>query len=256
MSVSVNNSKAAFEAQVIGGPTILINYGGLRLLTDPTFDDSREYAGAVPLAKTVASPISSDEIGRVDLVLLSHDEHPDNLDIAGREFLKKVPLTLTTVSGAARLGGTATGLEPWQSVEMVRPNGGRVTITATTAQHGPEGSLPVVGDVIGFVLSGEGLPTVYISGDNASLQVVEEVARRFTIEEAVLFAGAVKQPVVRPEADLLTLDAERAVQATRILGPKKVLIAHVDSWAHFTEDLEATVEAFDRAGLGNLLTRR
>jgi hypothetical protein len=35
-----------------------------------------------------------------------------------------------------------------------------------------------------------------------------------------------------------------------------VLIAHVDSWAHFSEDLDATVAAFDAAGLGDVLARR
>jgi CspA family cold shock protein len=37
------------------------------------------------------------------------------------------------------------------------------------ALHGPEGSEHLVGEVTGFVLAGPGLPTVYVSGDNASL---------------------------------------------------------------------------------------
>jgi L-ascorbate metabolism protein UlaG (beta-lactamase superfamily) len=245
-----------FLARVISGPTVVIEYGGLRLLTDPTFDRAGTYPGASPLERTVDSPVTADGVGAVDAVLLSHDEHADNLDNAGRAFLADVPVTLTTVSGAGRLGGTARGLAPWESTDLPRPGGGSVTVTATRAQHGPDGSQPVVGDVIGFVLSGEGLPVVYVSGDNASLDVVREVAERFDVEEAVLFAGAVRMPVISDEPDLLTLDAERAVEAARLLDARRVLIAHVDSWAHFSEDLRTTVAAFDEAGLGGVLARR
>jgi L-ascorbate metabolism protein UlaG (beta-lactamase superfamily) len=245
-----------FLARVLSGPTVVIEYGGLRLLTDPTFDRAGTYPGATPLERTVDSPVTARDVGAVDAVLLSHDEHADNLDDAGRAFLIDVPLTLTTLSGAARLGGSARGLAPWEAIDLPRPDGGSITVTATRAQHGPDGSEPVVGDVIGFVLTGEGLPVVYISGDNASLDVVREVAERFDVEEAVLFAGAVRMPVVRDQPDLLTLDAERAVEATRVLDARRVLIAHVDSWAHFSEDLPTTVAAFDEAELGARLARR
>lgn len=255
MSVASTVSEQ-FLARVISGPTVVVEYGGLRLLTDPTFDRAGTYPGDVPLERTADSPVTADGVGAVDAVLLSHDEHADNLDSAGRALLADVPVTLTTLSGAARLGGTARGLAPWAAIDLPRPNGGSVTVTATRAQHGPDGSEPVVGDVIGFVLTGEGLPVVYISGDNASLDVVREVAERFDVEEAVLFAGAVRMPVVRDQPDLLTLDAERAVEAARVLDARRVLIAHVDSWAHFAEDLRTTVAAFDEAGLGDRLARR
>ncbi|MFD2025222.1 MBL fold metallo-hydrolase [Promicromonospora aerolata] len=255
MSVASTASEK-FHARVISGPTVVIEYGGLRLLTDPGFDRAGTYPGARPLVRTADSPVTADEVGTVDAVLLSHDEHFDNLDNAGRAFLAEVPLTLTTLSGAGRLGGTARGLAPWETVDLPRPGGGSITVTATRAQHGPDGSEPVVGDVIGFVLTGDDLPVVYVSGDNASLDVVREVADRFDVEEAVLFAGAVCMPVIRDEPDLLTLDAERAVEATRMLDARRVLIAHVDSWAHFSQDLPTTVAAFDEAGLGDRLARR
>ncbi|GAA4096207.1 hypothetical protein [Nonomuraea soli] len=43
-------------------------------------------------------------------------------------------------------------------------------------QHGPDGTEHLVGEVTGFVLSGEGLPVVDVSGDNASLEVVKRIA--------------------------------------------------------------------------------
>ncbi|RSM56294.1 Zn-dependent hydrolase [Amycolatopsis sp. WAC 01376] len=239
------------SVQVIGGPTALIEYGGLRFLTDPTFDEPGDYArpdGRPGLTKTAPASVKPADLGHVDAVLLSHDEHPDNLDNSGREFLADVSLTLTTPSGAGRLGGTAKGLETWETVEL-----GSVTVTAAPALHGPEGAEKITGDVVGFVLTGQGLPTVYVSGDNASLDVVRQVADRFgPVDTAVLFAGA---PRLKPVFDgaLLVLDSALAAEATRILGARTVVPVHIDSWGHFTEDREDLVAAFTSAGLADRL---
>jgi hypothetical protein len=107
------------------------------------------------------------------------DEHPDNLDRSGRALLDRVPLVLTTVSGAARLGGTARGLSPWEPVDLVRPGGGTLRVTGVPARHGPQGCEPFTGDVIGFMLTATDLPSVYVSGDNASLGLVKDIADRF-----------------------------------------------------------------------------
>ena len=89
----VIQSFESVDVRVFGGPTTLIEIGGLRLLTDPTFDDVRDYelGPGLVLSKTLPSPISADEIGAVDAVLLSHDQHPDNLDVAGRAYLGQAP---------------------------------------------------------------------------------------------------------------------------------------------------------------------
>lgn len=58
-------------------------------------------------------------------------------------------------------------------------------------------NLGVNTEVIGFVLSGPGLPTVYLSGDNASIATVAEIARRApAIDAAVLHAGAARVPTI------------------------------------------------------------
>ena len=45
-------------------------------------------------------------------MLVSHDNHPDNLDDRGRAFALAARLVLTTTSGAGRLSGPAIGLAP------------------------------------------------------------------------------------------------------------------------------------------------
>ncbi|TQF01185.1 MBL fold metallo-hydrolase [Kitasatospora acidiphila] len=242
------------DIRVFGGPTALIEFGGLRFLTDPTFDQPGHYpvGGNRVLTKTAPTAITPAELGPVDAVLLSHDEHPDNLDTSGRAFLATAPLVLVTRSGAGRLGGTARGLAPWESVELPRPDGGTVTVTAVPAQHGPDGCEPVTGEVIGFMLTAADLPNVYVSGDNASLAVVKEIADRFgPVDTAMLFAGAAR--TILFDGALLTLDSPQTAEAAAILGARRVVPVHFDSWGHFTEGRDALEAAFAAAGLADRL---
>ena len=138
---------------LIGGPTALIEIDGFRLLTDPTFDAPGAYQlPHVRLEKLIGPAVTADTIGEVDAVLLSHDQHSDNLDHSGREFLKTAKRVLTTEAGAKRLGGKVEGFAPWEVTELTGSNGQSLTITATPARHGPAGIEPLSGDVIGFVV--------------------------------------------------------------------------------------------------------
>jgi hypothetical protein len=95
----------------IGGPTLLLEFGGLRLLTDPTFDAPGEYvSGALTLTKLRGPATDAGAIGTIDAVLLSHDQHADNLDPSGRHFIEAAPATYTTRAGAERLRGRSHGL--------------------------------------------------------------------------------------------------------------------------------------------------
>jgi L-ascorbate metabolism protein UlaG (beta-lactamase superfamily) len=236
---------------LVGGPTAVLEFAGLRILTDPSFDPPGETPNG--LRKLTAPAVGPDDLLPIDLVLLSHDHHDDNLDISGQAFLPRAGRTLTTTAGAERLGGNATGLEPWQSLEIERPGGKTLEVTAVPAQHGPDGTDHLTGPVIGFVLESEDVPTLYVSGDNASVDVVRTIAdRKGPIELAVLFTGGVSVPH-RFDGAYLTLSTDRAVQAARVLGARAIVPVHFEGWAHFTQGAEDLRAAFDAAGLGDLL---
>jgi L-ascorbate metabolism protein UlaG (beta-lactamase superfamily) len=197
----------------IGGPTVLIEVGGWRLLTDPTFDaPGRRYRfGWGTGSRKLAGPaLTPEELGPLDAVLLSHDHHDDNLDPAGRALLPSAGLVITTESGARRLGGGARGLTDWQTTKV-----GPIEITATPCRHGPPLSHPLVGDVIGFSLRWEGQEhgALWISGDTVLYPGVREVATRIDVGTALVHLGGVQFPVTGPLRYTMT-----ASQAVELLG--------------------------------------
>src|SRR5881227_3528037 len=135
-------SRARMEVRLthIGGPTVLIEVGGWRLLTDPTFDppgQSYRFGWGTGSRKLTGPAIAASDLGPIDAVLLSHDHHDDNLDAAGRALLPSAGAIVTTVPGAKRLGGDAHGLEPWTATRLEAPGRPSIEITATPCRHGP-----------------------------------------------------------------------------------------------------------------------
>jgi len=234
---------------LIGGPTALIEIDGFRLLTDPTFDAPRTYQlGHVKLEKLSGPALAEDAIGEIDAVLLSHDQHADNLDESGKHFLPKAKRVLTTEVGAKRLGGHAEGLAPWASVELSR-NGHSLTVTATPARHGPAGIEPLAGDVIGFVLAAKDSRPIYISGDTVWYDGVAEVARRFKAGVVMPFAGAAQ---TRGPFHL-TMDTNDTIETARAFPDATIVPLHTDGWAHFKQNADDLRTSFETLGFGSRL---
>jgi L-ascorbate metabolism protein UlaG (beta-lactamase superfamily) len=241
---------AQINLTLIGGPTLLIELGGLRLLTDPTFDAPQAYEGAVRLVKRTGPALSARETLPIDAVLLSHDQHADNLDNEGRALLPWAGRVFTTPAGASRLGGHAEGLDPWQSATLKTPSGDVLRVTATPARHGPRGFEPISGDVTGFVLTLEGAdgsrgPGVYVSGDTVWYEGVAETARRFDIGLAILFTGA-----ARPRGAFhVTMNVNDAVEAAHAFSDATIVAIHKEGWEHFSESQEDVSLLFAALGL-------
>jgi L-ascorbate metabolism protein UlaG (beta-lactamase superfamily) len=234
---------------LIGGPTALIEIDGFRLLTDPTFDAPGAYQlPHVKLEKLSGPALSAAAIGEVDAVLLSHDQHADNLDHAGKDFLRLAKRVLTTEAGAKRLGSHAEGLAPWATTELTGNNGHSLDVTATPARHGPAGIEPLSGDVIGFVLSSkdDSRRPIYVSGDTVWYDHVAEVARRFKAGVVLPFAGAAQ---TRGPFHL-TMDTNDTIETARAFPDAVIVPVHTDGWAHFRQNANDLRASFDTLGFG------
>lgn len=222
----------------IGGPTILIEVLGWRILTDPTFDApgrTYRFGWGTSSRKTTGPAIAAADLGRLDAILLTHDHHADNLDDAGRRLLPSVPIVLTTQAGERRLGGAARGLDDWASTRLEADDRPTITVTATPCRHGPAGSRPIVGQVIGFALAWEGQQhgVLWISGDTVLYDGVREVAERLDVGTAVLHLGSVHFPVSGPLK--YTMGVADAVELCQLIRPTTIVPVHYEGWSHFKE---------------------
>jgi len=226
----------------VGGPTVLIELGGWRLLTDPTFDPAggRYRFGWGTGSEKLAGPaLRPDQLGAIDAVLVTHDHHEDNLDAAGRALLPSAGTVITTASGAKRLHGelgeAVRGLEPWRTTTLEAEGKAPLEVTATPCRHGPPLSHPIVGDVVGFALrpAGEARYPLWISGDTVVYDEVTAAADRLDVDIALLHLGGVRFPISGPLR--YTMNAAEALELVDVLAPRVAIPVHYEGWKHFRQ---------------------
>jgi L-ascorbate metabolism protein UlaG (beta-lactamase superfamily) len=235
----------------IGGPTVLIEIGQLRLLTDPTFELAGYHYSAGPqvISKTTSPGLLPSALGSVDAVLLSHDQHGDNLDPAGRAYLSQVKQVLTTSVAAQRLSGNARGVPTWETVNLRSADGLEVRVTATPARHGPEEIKEATGDVNGWIVQWEGQHrgVLYISGDTVLFEGLEEISRRYQVGVALLHFGAAQAQRFGPVH--ITFTGAEGAQFAKMLDKATIIPIHYEGWTHLTEGHDEVEQAFTSAGL-------
>jgi L-ascorbate metabolism protein UlaG (beta-lactamase superfamily) len=238
---------------------MLIDVNGFRIVTDPAFDAAGgEYqsgSGRI-LRKTGTPALKPEQLGHVDLVLLSHDQHKDNLDDSGREFIKTVPRVISTREARERLGlATLTGIDEWETVRIATDKVPGLRITGTPCMHGSDEELHrAAGHVLGFVLEWDGQRhgVLYISGDTVYFKGVEEVGERFTVDTAILHVGRAGFPALLGHR-YLTFTTEEAIRVARLFNVNKLVPTHQEGWEHFLENRAVSHGQFMAAGLEDKL---
>ena len=240
-----------FNVIYIGGPTAILEIGGLRFMTDPTLDPAGSVYHIPNLTVEKTKDPAKIDIGKIDIVLLSHDQHFDNFDNAGRLLVKKVPKTYTTVSGAERLKGTSVGLAPWQSDAVLTPDGTEITITATPARHGPAGIEKIQGEVTGFILSVKGeLPLdIYITGDTTYYEGVAEVAKRYNPNYVFIFAGGAQTR----GPFFVTMGTNDAMDTALAFPDATIIPLHYEGWKHYTQNEKDIKTSYQVLGIDQRL---
>lgn len=223
----------------IGGPTILVELDGWRILIDPTFDPpGKRYAFGFGTSstKTRGPALSTEALGPLDVVLLSHDHHADNLDVTGRALLPTACHIITTQRGAQRLGlPQARGLAVEETTLLTAPGKEPLLVTATPCRHGPPWSRRLVGDVIGFAVRRRTLThhDLWITGDTVLHRALIIAARRLDVDVAIVNAGGVRFPLTgRIRYSMTGADVVKLVGALRA---RTVISAHYDGWSHFQD---------------------
>lgn len=227
----------------LGTASVLLELDGVTILTDPVFGGDAAYAFGFGMRgrHAGATAIDPDSLPPIDVALVSHDQHEDNLDPAGRTFLPRCRQVLTTEAHARR--GGFTGLAVGDAVDV-----GALRVTAVPARHGPAGTRFAVGPVIGFVLEHPAFTrgAVYFTGDTVDYRALHHVP--FRIGTLFVHLGAAHYGPFR-----FTMDAEDGAAFAARLDPHTVIPIHYDDWSHFGDPPAHVVPAFTAAGLHDRL---
>ncbi|KAK7965842.1 uncharacterized protein PG986_000119 [Apiospora aurea] len=194
----------------------------------------------------------------IDAVLLSHEDHADNLDPIGRRLLDGRRV-LTTIDGARKLAPRpgVVGLKRWEMVPMLI-GGRRFEVTATPCQHLPGGECNgfiVTASEFGSTIGDDGLSrpnAIYFSGDTVYLEELAQMRERFHISLALLNIGAAA--VMPPGGEggeplLITMNGRQAARLFREIGADVLVPMHFESWDHFTEGRDQLEVAFESEGV-------
>ena len=226
----------------VGGPTLLIEAHGWAVLSDPTFDPpGRRYSfgWGAGSTKTVGPAVLAAGLPPLDVVLVTHDQHGDNLDTMGRSLLPGAGTVVTTQVAARRLGlQNVRGLAPWESTTVSAPGRPDLTITATPCRHGPPLSKPIVVDVVGFTLQWAGDDAaLWFTGDTVMYDGLREAASRLSVDVMVLHLGVVRFPITGPLR--YTMGGHDGAELVRLVRPRVAVPVHFEGWSHFSEQEDA-----------------
>lgn len=156
----------------IAHSSVLIDFDGHRVLTDPWFSEKFGYYHGEPYGIRLSA------LPRLDGVIVSHD-HYDHYDMHAFQAYadKQVPIAVKrgTEKKARRVGfPNVIDMDAWESTTF-----GPITVTAAPGKHGvPE---------ITYVLQAGGL-TVYFGGDTLLILELSEIPQRFPRVDVVLLA--------------------------------------------------------------------
>lgn len=230
----------------VGTATLVLEVGPLVIWTDPVFGGPRHFHfGAGMQSDHTRGPhVDASALKPPHVVLISHDQHGDNLDDEGRALIPGGAKVFSTPTASRRM--RAEGLADWHQ-RTVTVEGFTLRLTATPARHGPPLSLPMVGPVIGFLLEWEGQKhgAVYLSGDTVLFDGALEVARRAKVGTAFLHLGAAGYGPLR-----FTMNADEGATLGKALGAHTLVPVHYEDWTHFKQPKAEIAPAFEREGLG------
>jgi L-ascorbate metabolism protein UlaG (beta-lactamase superfamily) len=225
----------------LGHSTVLINFYGVNILTDPLLVN---HAGADVLVGTigpkrlVAPALTARQLPRVDLVLLSH-AHMDHLNSATLRHFPKTTRAVTAKSTADLLRDTKlhkpTELT-WGEKVQVNTSHGQVEVEAFEVKHwGARWRHDSYRGYNGYILSREGKKIIF-GGDTAWSDSFRSLRSRGPFELAIMPIGAY-QPWIHSHCN-----PEEAVQMANDAGANYFLPVHFKTFSFGREGVNEPME--------------
>lgn len=231
----------------VGHSSLLIQLGGLNILTDPMWSERASPASFAGPRRWVPPGIAFQELPPIDGVLLSHN-HYDHLDVRTVRRLAAghpnavwiVPIGLGAFLTKRGVRGAAvTELDWWQEHQV-----GPVRIAGTPAQHFSSRGFGDRGDTLwcGWALAADSGQRVFFAGDTGFHPDFARIGQRYGPFDVALLPIGAYEP--RWFMRYLHMNPEEAIAAYRALGARTMVPIH---WGTFKLTDEAMDEPPTRA---------
>jgi L-ascorbate metabolism protein UlaG (beta-lactamase superfamily) len=271
----------------IGTATTIIEWAGLRILTDPNFlhaGDHVHLGPGVNATRQTNPAVDLEDLPRIDVIFLSH-YHEDHFDSEVEDKLtRNIPIITTPhahkclTSKGDESFTNVHALDTWETmvidVDTEEPGDKQpsVLIRGMPGKHVPPGPLNIANDILGAVPPTNGwmielgynVPTgegeerfengyrIYISGDTLMVDELKEIPERYkdqNIDLMLVHLGGTTIPSPKLPLLMVTMDAEQGLKLMQLVDPDLTIPIHYDDYDVFLSPLEDFKKKVKDAGL-------
>ena len=243
----------------LGGPTTLIEFNGLRILTDPMFGEGDQAftmgdpnemfdlrTGPNVKAHRRVTPFPGTVPKAVHLVLLSH-AHEDHLDQKAQAELNRAVPMILPVADAGKI--KAMGFKrvdgvKWGETRSFKAGKGRVAITAVRADHSENPQIAaILGAGNGYWIEfseGRWKRSLYWTGDSLPTGAVLEAVQKLGKPDILMaHLGAVG---TTGPLGLVSMRVDQVAALAEKISARKVLPIHHSTYAFYLEPVGKLAE--------------
>ncbi len=239
-------SDAQITLSWIGHATVLINFFGVKILTDPVLFPRvgiRLPGFTIGPKRLTAAALQFPELPPIDLILLSH-AHFDHFDLRTLRCFSKSTTVITARATSDLLRHTrfrnVTELD-WGEAKSFKTARGEINISALPVNHwGARKQRDTYRGYNGYLLERKGRRIIF-TGDTAMTDSFAEIRRHGAVDVAIMSIGAYN-PWIQSHCS-----PEQAVEMANAAGARFIIPVHHQTFRLSFEPFREPIERFEAA---------